>query len=347
MMKNNEMNFDQFLNICGGLKQILTEQNVDFENVKIQAEYHNPYFTKLEVNRMIDLIVKNYLDQDKLKIWISNYQIRNIRSSKKLGIIAAGNIPLVSFHDVLCCLCFGCEIYIKMSTKDSILSKYIYEQINILSGSEHPKISFVERLNDVDALIATGGSLATNHFRTYLEKFPCIIRSHRNSIAVLSGKESVEDLVKLGLDIYSYFGLGCRNVGHLYLPFDYPIENLINILDTHYRYVKENTKYRNNYDYQFALLCLNNKHFLQGESLLWVEDKSLNPPIATINFSYYSNLDMLDSNINSDLNKIQCVASNSFLTSVATTKLGQCHDPELMEYQDGIDTLLFLNNIQE
>ena len=207
------------------------------------------------------------------------------------------------------------------------------------------KISIVEKLTNYDAIIATGSSSSSNLFKTYFNHVPHIVRSHRNAIAVLDGSEDEADFINLGKDIFQYYGLGCRNVSKIFVPYGYNFSNLIRTLDINFEHVNDHTKYKNNYDYNFALCIMNRPHFYQGNTLLLVENKSIASPIGILNFEYYTEINELCEKLAMNEFSIQCICSKISLPNLNSINFGNSQNPSLGDYADGINTMEFLLNL--
>ncbi|NOT38603.1 MAG: acyl-CoA reductase [Saprospiraceae bacterium] len=305
-----------------------------------KAEHNNSWFTSKEIDRMLDSITKSYLDASKYNSWIQNYNLNSKYDT--VGLIAAGNIPLVLFHDVLCILATGATVKIKLSEKDSILPQWILNLLIDLDDQFSSKIEYVDRIQNVDAIIATGSDLSGNQFKSYFGKYPNIIRTHRNSIAVLSGNEDDSEIISLGEDVFSYYGLGCRNVSKIYVPENYDFEKLLRIWDENFEYVMNNNKYKNNFDYNLAIHILNKAKMFQSLSTLLVESHSLNSRIACVHYEVYKEIPQLIQNLNEQQDKIQDITSSSDISIPHAKRIGSSQYPELTDYADGVDTMKFL-----
>ncbi len=336
---------DLLFHICKNLKTVIHQNEDEFNEVKRQAGLHNSWFESRETDRMLEFIFANYLNEEKLLTWLAKYTFNNHNLNKVVGIVAAGNIPLASFQDVWCALACGFSIQLKLSSKDQILSKYVYDKMNDLIPGSNSRIVYVDKLTNIDAMIASGSNLTANHFKQYADRFPSLIRAHRNGVAILSGEETEQEIVALGSDVFSYFGLGCRNITKIFVPDKSMILTLAKTFDHHFMYVRDNSRYNNNYEYQHAVLCLNQSTFYQANSILFNESEFINSAIAVCNFEVYKSMKELEANIQSNLNNIQCIVSNSKGLSLKTSKLGKAQWPELLEYQDDVDLIHFLQHI--
>ncbi|MEO6189335.1 MAG: acyl-CoA reductase [Saprospiraceae bacterium] len=324
-------------------KNEILSHSIDKQNALEQAKLNNPWFTELEIERMLNSICNEYLEREKLLSWFNSYSYDQVKSNpKNIAIIAAGNIPLVGFHDMLCSIISGHSTQIKLSEKDKVLPVWIFDLLTQINPSLKEKIKFVSQIKDFDAVVATGSDLAGDHFKYYFGKYPHIIRSHRNGIALLNGQESTSEIIQLGEDLFSYYGLGCRNVSKIYVPKDYDFIPLIKTLDEHFRYVRDLTKYFNNYEYNLAIHLLNRSKFLQGDSCLFLESTLIPSRIAIVHYEYYDHLNITFEEIKNSLDKIQCIVTNIPTSILPCQKLGSSQHPSLANYADDMDTMKFL-----
>ena len=246
----------------------------------------------------------------------------------------AGNIPLVGFHDMLSVFISGNKAMIKTSSKDNVLIRHLAEKINEWEPATSSMIRFEEMLKGCDAYIATGGNNSSRYFNYYFGKYPHIIRRNKTSVAILTGKESSEDLEKLADDVFLYFGLGCRNVTKIYVPENYDFVTLLDIFKK-YDYLADHYKYKNNYDYNLALHILNNKYYMTNGSVLLSENDSFFSPISQLNYEFYTEKGKINSLLTGH-DDLQSVTGNGY------TPFGQSQCPGISDYADGIDTLKFL-----
>jgi len=264
------------------------------------------------------------------------------QGSKKVGLILAGNIPLVGFHDVLCVLVSGHHALIKASTQDARLIKYILGILVEIAPEYAGRFSFVDRLANFDAVIATGSNNTSRYFEYYFGKVPNIIRKNRNSVAVLTGKETKEQLFLLGHDIFDFFGLGCRNVSKIMVPKGYDLVPMFEAIEPHQPIINHH-KYNNNYDYNKSIYLVNgDKHFDNG-FLLVKEDDRMASPLAVLYFEYYDDLDNAQIRLAELSESIQCIVSTADLhLKTQVVGFGKSQQPKLWDYADGVDTMAFL-----
>ena len=313
----------------------------DFANLIELSQSHNGWFTPEQVKFSVQSWAKA-LTEDNLNQWLSNYDFSKIEP-KKVGLVLAGNIPLVGFHDFLSVLISGHDVLVKTSSNDQHLLKFLAKYLIAIQPELNSKITFVEgKLEGFDAVIATGSNNTARYFEYYFKDKPSIIRKNRNSVAVLDGTETFEDLVGLGEDIFRYFGLGCRNVSKLFVPKDYNFDNFFKAM-YEYRDVIQYEKYANNYDYNKAVFLMSNFQLLDNEFLTIKEDVSYASPISSVFYEFYENLEEITTRLNNDAEQIQCVVSKNLIPNSVT--FGQTQQPRLWDYADNVDTLAFLNNL--
>jgi hypothetical protein len=198
-----------------------------------------------------------------------------------------------------------------------------------------------EPLRGYDAVIATGSNNTARYFEQYFRDKPYIIRRNRNAVAVLNGLETESDMLALGRDVFTYFGLGCRNVSKLYVPHGYQFDALLETLHE-YRELAMHDKYKNNFDYNFTLFILNNMPHLNNGCLLLREDASLQSRIASVHYEYYDDLYELDALLATKTEEIQCVVGNVRLETTLVLPFGSTQEPSLVDYPDGVDVMAFL-----
>ena len=313
----------------------------EFASLVTLSQSYNGWFTPEQVKFSVQSWAKA-LTEDNLNQWLSNYDFSKIEP-KKVGLVLAGNIPLVGFHDFLSVLISGHDVLVKTSSNDQHLLKFLAKYLIAIQPELNSKITFVEgKLEGFDAVIATGSNNTARYFEYYFKDKPSIIRKNRNSVAVLDGTETFEDLVGLGEDIFRYFGLGCRNVSKLFVPKDYNFDNFFKAM-YEYRDVIQYEKYANNYDYNKAVFLMSNFQLLDNEFLTIKEDVSYASPISSVFYEFYENLEEITTRLNADAEQIQCVVSKNLIPNSVT--FGQTQQPRLWDYADNVDTLAFLNNL--
>jgi len=322
------------------LGKFLAKPTDALENAMYSAQNANAWFTPANITKALNSFA-DMLNEADIDTWFLT--IKFSLSPKKVGLILAGNIPMVGLHDVLSVLATGNIALVKLSSADDKLIKAILEQLISIEPSFQNRIEYVERLKDFDAVIATGSNNSSRYFDYYFSKVPNIIRKNRNSVAVLDGSESFEDIQNLGADVFDYFGLGCRNVSKLYFPKGYDIAKFYEGVES-YQPIINHFKYNNNYDYNKSIYLVNAaKHFDNG-FLLLKEDESLTSPLAVLFYEEYENLMEIEEKLNSKAEQIQCIITKSPL-ALKTFNFGESQHPKLWDYADDVNTIEFLNDL--
>ncbi|HRI00537.1 MAG TPA: acyl-CoA reductase [Saprospiraceae bacterium] len=325
----------------------LTEENERKQFAFLRAYNENNWFTANSISLMLNSIIAEYLDKNKLKDWLISYSIPEVDPLLDIGLIVAGNVPLVGFHDIVCILLSGNNIKLKCSSKDEQLYRWAIELLSKNNPELSNRIEFVQQIKSVHALIATGSDLALNQFRHYFNSIPNLLRGHKNAVAVLDGNETTTDFRELAHDIFSYYGLGCRNVSKLYVPYGFSFESLLSVLDSTFPQIHDHHKYRNNFDYQLAIHMLQKQHFFQAQSCILVENNAIASPISVINYEYYTIKETLLSELKSRDEEIQCIVSKNKLNDLETFSFGQAQCPGLNNFADHKDSLKFLLNLNQ
>ena len=315
-----------------------------FEGFKHQlklAKEHNGWFTE----ENIKFALKSWSDAlnfSNLNTWLEPYAINNI-SPKEVAIIMAGNIPLVGFHDFLSVLISGHSVLVKQSSNDKHLLPYLTKYLEHVEPQFKGVIKFTEeKLKNFDAVIATGSNNTARYFEYYFKNKPSIIRNNRNSVAVLTGKETSAELKNLSEDVFRYYGLGCRNVSKLFVPKGYKFDAFFEAI-YHWHPIVEKAKYANNYDYNKAVYLMSEFDMLENGFFMIKEDESYASPIATLFFEYYNDLSELKETLEAKKEQIQCIVSNGFIKNEIA--FGATQKPQLWDYADDVDSIKFLSSI--
>ena len=330
------MKLQNRIEILRKLRDYLINNSEEWQQVKHTASIHNGWFTPSFIDLSINNIIERYLDENDLHAWIKDYSIIDPSSPKNIGIVMAGNIPMVGFHDFLSVFISGHYQTIKLSEKDNQLLKHLVLKMYEWDSKMKEYAQFAILLKGCDAYIATGSNNSARYFEQYFAKYPSIIRKNRTSIAILDGTETNEYLEKLSDDIHLFFGLGCRNVTKIYVPEEY---NFLPLLQSfhQYKYFADHHKYKNNYDYNLSIQLMNNRYYMTNESTLLVENDSLFSPISQLNYSFYNNKESLIENLKIQ-EDVQCIVGLDI-------PFGMAQKPGLKDYADGIDTLDFLSKL--
>ncbi|MDQ3550886.1 MAG: acyl-CoA reductase [Bacteroidota bacterium] len=329
------MDLNKRIEVLEQLGKYMTSNEQEWKDVKEKAYRHNPWFLPEFIEIAVQNISNRFLNREVLIRFVNNYNLPpNNVFSKKIGIVMAGNIPLVGFHDFLCTFLTGHKAIIKLSSKDDILLKHLVNKLKEYNEEAEQYVFFQDMLKDCDAYIATGSYNTSRYFEYYFKKYPHIIRKNKTSVAILTGEETTEEMDKLAEDVYLFFGLGCRNVTKIFVPYEYAFVPLLDAFNK-YSFLSENNKYMNNYDYQLSILILNKKHYMTNGSLLVVEDPSVFSPIGQLNFEYYSDVEALEQSLKSN-EAIQCIAGAKNIV------FGEAQCPAIDNFADGVDTIKFL-----
>ena len=341
VIKNLPMTLEERLGTFVKLNQTLLDlSSAEYNEIITQAAKNNHWFNASNVEQAI-LGLVHLTEPIKMTSWLTGYETKFVKQ-KIIGLIMAGNIPLVGFHDLMCILLSGHKAVIKLSSQDRFLMQWIIQKICKIEPKFINQINICDQLKNMDAVIATGSNNTARYFDYYFGKYPKIIRKNRTSVAVLSGNETSTELKKLGKDVFTYFGLGCRNVSKILVPKKYDFSPLLDVWTT----FKENTnnfKYQNNYDYNKSIYLVNGTTHLDTGFLLLTESEALTSPISVLYYQHYQSSHDLDQYLLEHQEKIQCVVSG--LASKKFIPFGQTQTPEISDYADGIDVMQFLNTI--
>jgi hypothetical protein len=296
----------------------------------------NPWFTPENV-RMALRSVANELTDQNLEKWTASYKIPDSpHYPLNVGVIMAGNIPLVGFHDFISVLITGNRVIAKPSSRDEDLISFVGKLLSEINPGFSDRMEFRRNnLSEFDIVIATGSNNSSRYFEYYFGRYPHIIRKNRNSAAVIEGNETDEELKLLGVDVFSYFGLGCRNISKLFVPSGFDIQKLADLWSSYSSLLNHN-KYGNNYDFNKALFLVNRESFTDLGFILLKMSDDLFSPVAVLNYKYYSSLDEVEKAIKLDSDRIQCISGRKY------TPFGMSQSPKLWDYADGIDTVEFL-----
>ncbi|HEX8268997.1 MAG TPA: acyl-CoA reductase [Flavobacterium sp.] len=314
---------------------------IRFKDLIHLSQSHNGWYTTQQVY----FAVRSWADAltaENLNKWLSAYDFKEVQP-KTVGLILAGNIPLVGFHDFICVIISGHKALVKTSSNDQHLLPFLAQYMIAVAPELSEYIRFTEgRMENFDAVIATGSNNTSRYFEFYFKDKPSIIRKNRNSVAVLTGKETHEQLVALGEDIFRYFGLGCRNVSKLFVPKGYDFDVFFNAV-YEYREVIHYEKYANNYDYNKAVFLMSNFKLLDNAFLTLKEDSSYASPISSVFYEFYEDIESLQHRLDAENDQLQCVVSDNIFPN--SIPFGTTQKPALWDYADNVDTMQFLLNL--
>ena len=328
------MNLVQRIDLLEKLGTYLLSDSERLNSIKQKAFEKNKWFTEEFIDISLQNISSQFLSRKKLEDWVNYYHVDDNIDAKNVGIVMAGNIPLVGFHDFLCVFISGHKQNIKLSQKDNVLMAHIIDKMIEWDDEVGRVVQVSELLKNCDAYIATGSNNSSRYFKYYFGKYPSIIRGNKTSVAILSGNETIEDLSLLADDVYTFFGLGCRNVTKLFVPHYYDFIPLLNVFRK-YDYFRDHTKYKNNYDYNLALLIMNNKIYMTNENIILLEDDNIFTPVSQLHYNFYHDKNVIINDLNKNEN-VQCIVGDELIP------FGKAQQPGLFDYADGVDVMEFL-----
>ncbi|MCD6013139.1 MAG: hypothetical protein K0Q79_3001 [Flavipsychrobacter sp.] len=328
----HEITLERRIDLLSNLGGYISMNEAIWQGVKEKAIRANAWFTAEHIDLAAKNIAGQFLEREKLQQWVAAYKLP--ATQKTVGIVMAGNIPLVGFHDLLCGFVSGHHLRLKLSSKDEVLITHLLSKLIEWEPALNQQIKIAERLNNCDAYIATGSNNTARYFEQYFGKYPHIIRKNRTSVAILDGTETDEELALLADDVYLYYGLGCRNVTQVCVPRDYYFEQLLRAFTKHNSYADLN-KYKNNFDYHLAIYLLNRIPYMSNESILMVENELPFSAVSVLHYRFYNNKEELVKQLTTS-SDIQAIIGKGFIP------FGDSQKPALNEYADGVDTMAFL-----
>ncbi len=332
------MNLKDRINILEWLHHYLKENPIAFQEAREEAFYQNSWFTPAFIELAIKNITAEFLNSSKLTEAINRYQISDQPVQiKTVGIVMAGNIPLVGFHDFLLTFLSGHKQIIKLSSRDKVLLPHLVNAITQQYAAMEEWVSFQDHLKGCDAYIATGSNNTARYFEQYFAKYPHIIRKNRTGIAILNGRETEAELDQLADDIQLYYGLGCRNITQVWVPEGYDFNPLLKALEK-YDYFLDNHKYKNNFDYVLTVNMMNREPYFNNDSIVISPGRSPFAGISNLKYAYYKHPDDATSALNPD--EVQVICGHGY------TAFGQAQCPGFFDYADGVDTLKFLVTLE-
>jgi hypothetical protein len=328
------MTVAQRIDALTALGEYLREAPTTWTDTLQRASLHNPWFTTEFTTLAANNIASHFLQPRLLREWAAHYHLDDNIGGKNVGIVMAGNIPLVGFHDFLSVFLSGHRQTIKCAEKDNILLRHLVETLIKFAPESENRVRFADMLKGCDAYIATGSDNTARYFEQYFAQYPHIIRRNRTSVAILTGDETTAELDALSDDIHLYFGRGCRNVTQLLVPRHYDFIPLLKASER-YAYFAQHDKYKNNYDYYLTIQIMNNRFYMTSNSILLIESEELFPPISQLHYRFYDDKADMVAQL-SGRDDIQCIAGKDFIP------FGKAQTPALTDYADGVDTLQFL-----
>jgi hypothetical protein len=326
---------------CTFIIQIIDKYKIEeFEECMDFTYHYNPWFTPENIRKALSGLAY-MLSDNKISTWVNMYPEMDFDPAipKRIGLVMAGNIPLVGFPDLLAVLISGNHAVIKLSASDNRLLPQLLDILYAINPDYRNRITIVaDKLKDFDAVIATGSNNTARYFDYYFGKYPNIIRKNRNGVAVITGNETVNELKGLADDIFSFFGLGCRNVSKIYVPEGYKLDNIFEQLYDHHDIINHH-KYANNFDYNRTVMMLNKDDILENGFVIFKNSIDIASPLACVFYERYNGIEHLRRDLELRTNEIQCIVSSNDIP------FGQSQKPELWDYADGVDTLAFLGGL--
>jgi hypothetical protein len=333
---NNGLSVAERVDLLVKLGAYMQENDASWALAKDKAMRANQWFTENHIELAVNNIIGQYLQKDKLETWLAAYKLPSTR--KTVGIVMAGNLPFVGFHDFLCGFVSGHSLMLKLSSKDDVLMRQALIKLSEWEPKVLEQVKVAERLNNCDAYIATGSNNTARYFEQYFGKYPHIIRKNRTSVAIIDGSETDDELLALANDVYHYYGLGCRSVTQVCVPEQYDFVRLLKLFTIHNSYADLN-KYKNNYDYHLAIYLLNRIPYMSNESLLMVENALPFSAVSVLHYRYYADKTALTQELRNS-EDIQAIIGHGFIP------FGDAQKPAISDYPDGIDTMAFLCGLQ-
>lgn len=347
---NPEQRIKAFVELGHEIREIAQADNENLNIRQLQLKelaanlyLNNAWFTPVNSLHALDGIAK-LLDEKSLRGWLEQYTLEDDRD-KTVGVVMAGNLPAVGFHDFMCVLLSGCRITAKLSSDDRLLIPAIAAMLVAIEPKFADRIHFSDgKLAPFQAIIATGSNNSARYFEYYFGKYPNIIRKSRTSIAIIDGSETEEELKGIADDVFMYFGLGCRSVTKLMVPLDFDPVPFLNAT-AHWDFLIHHSKYLNNYEYSRAAFLVNSIAHYDTGYLLMRQENALHSPIGVLNFERYQNREALIQYVEEQKENLQCIVARNGLISDSISP-GNAQKPGPMDYADGVDTMIFLQSVK-
>ena len=320
----------------------LAEAPDSVELAKLHAQRENPWFTIDHIETALTSIQSKFLNASLVEHWLQDYDLHgNATKRKRVGIVCAGNIPMVAFHDIMCTITSGHHAVIKLSHKDQFLIPALCKELIALHPRLSDVISFVNKLENYDAVIATGSDNSHRYFKAYFGHVPHIFRKNRTSVGVIHEHDSDQNLLELAKDIFIHFGLGCRNISKLFIPHGFDMNRLFEATMAYSAYALH-SKYRNNFIYHSALFQMNKVNYFTNDLLILLETEEWHSPLSVVYYSHYEQPSEVTRILHNRADDIQAIYSSMPLDDVPVQGPGAGQEPNLWDYADQVDTLSFL-----
>ena len=296
----------------------------------------NPWFTPYYLHTSL-LGIKKWLNPLRVAAFLAPYSWEQI-APRRVGIIAAGNIPMVGFQDVFMTLLAGHIAVLKCSRQDTVMMQWLLEQwVQVLPQLEQ-RIEFTDHPQEIDYLIATGSDNTARHLDVQYEGVPRTLRGHRASVAVIDRTLTEEEIHSLSQDILLYNGLGCRNVSLLLVTPEANFDEITYLLSRQKSeqinplYLEKVTRERA----RLRTLGLNHKDL--GMMLLR-EVNSFNwAPMGVLNVFFVDSRSEAIQIIETNSPQIQCVVNDGI-------EFGESQYPAVDDFADNVNIFEILTRI--
>lgn len=322
------------INKLVALKKIL--RNGAPKEVIEAALNDNSWFTEETINSAIQAICDTMLNKTELERWSSKY---SFTKSYNIGVIAAGNIPLVGFYDILAVIVSKSTCYYKPSSKDSALINWIVSEVKKLDNDF--KIYELTDNSPLDAIIATGSDNTNRYFKSKYGDLKALYRGTRTSVAIITNQTTDKEIEALHGDIFTYWGLGCRNVSHLYVENGFDL-NRITLCFSRKKITFK--KYINNYLFTRAEKVINKEKFIDGGYYIIKENDAKTSALSEITYSFFDSIKDVECDLQINDSKIQCVVNNNVVNHKRGVQFGKAQMPELEDAPNSQDVLKFISN---
>lgn len=335
------MTVEERINALARLGETLREEDEYRAAVMHRTQFNNPWFSVENQEKAIDVAARQFLDAEKLRSWLEKYGPPELPISRTVGIVPSGNVPLSGFHDWLSAFLAGHRVQFKLPEKDQYLFPYLVKMLSKIDKRTSAYTQFKERLSGFDAIIAASRGGSQRYFQTYFRRYPHLLRPARRGVAVLSGEETREELLALGEDVFTYYGLGDRSVAKVFVPEGYDFDPLLEALHE-YRDVVLNNNYKNHFDYNYALYLLNKADFKANGCIILLKDASLHSRIACLHYELYKKTEEVEDKLRRAGSEITCVVEEKARLRRKTLAFGRSQAPELWDQEESKDPLAFL-----
>jgi len=336
------MTIDQRLNLLAQLGDYLQSDDEFLKAVMHRTAYNNKWLTIENSNKVAHAIGKHCLNKTALKEWVQQYNYKKESTPKKVAIILSGNVPFAGLQDVIAVFAAGHQSFIKVADTDEYLIPHLIKQMMAWEPTSASYFEINDSIKGFDAILTNNAGNSNPYFDKYFKNYPSLIRKDQHSIALLDGQESDAELLALGNDIFANYGLGKENISKIYVPEGYDFHRLLEVLHE-YKEVVLNSKYKNNFDYNYSLYLLNNVKYHANGCILMTESELINSRIACLHYEFYQDAGTFAVKWNKKfLEGIKYIVSRQAISGLSTILPGTTQIPSLFNYADDVDTMAFL-----